>query len=65
MNIEKEIKQQLKTQRMDQLKRRYFELELDKAALEATANEDAVKETVLRMDQVQKAYDAVEKIPVE
>ena len=64
MIIETEIKTQLKAQRLEQLKRRYFELELDRIALEATGDTEGAKATLDRMENVQKAFDAVESIQV-
>ena len=63
--IGKEIKQPMKDQRLDQYKRRYFELELDRVAL--LANEDTVgaEEVVKRMSAVEEAYNAVNKIDVD
>ena len=65
MIIEKEIKEPMIKQRLDVLKRRYFELELDRVALEAAGDTEGVTATIIRMQAVQAAYEAVEAIPVE
>jgi hypothetical protein len=65
MIIEKEIKEPMKKQRLEVLKRRYFELELDVVALKATGDTEGVEITIKRMQAVQAAYEAVEAIPVE
>lgn len=62
MDIETQIKTELKTQRLNQLKRRYFELELDRVGLEANGDINGVEAIVKRMDTVQRAYDAVNAI---
>lgn len=60
--IGKEIKQQMKGQRLDQYKRRYFELEMDRIALLANGDEEGAKATVLRMKAVEDAYNAVSEV---
>lgn len=55
----------MKKQRLEVLKRRYFELELDKVALEAAGDTEGVEATIKRMTSVQAAYEAVDAIPVE
>lgn len=64
MEIETDLKTQLKTQRLQNLKARYFELELDRVALEANGDTEGTNETAKRMDSVQKAFDAVNAIVV-
>ena len=65
MDIETSIKTELKNQRLNQLKRRYFELELDRIGLEANGDTNGVEAIVKRMDTVQRAYDAVNAIITE
>ena len=62
MKIEKEIKQQLKQQRLNQYKKRYFELELDRVALIANKDLEGAKATEIRMQAVEDAYNAVSNI---
>lgn len=65
MNIEKEIKQPMKEQRLQQYKKRYFELELDRIALLANEDKEGATEVEKRMQSVQSAYEAVEAIVIE
>jgi cytochrome c-type biogenesis protein CcmH/NrfG len=65
LDIGNEIKQSMKEQRLDQYRRRYFELELDRVAL--LSNQDVVgaAEVVKRMTAVEEAYNAVDSIVIE
>jgi len=65
MDIEIQIKEELKQRRLTQLKQRYFSLELDLVALEAVGNIKGKEMTIERMANVQKAYEAVEAIIIE
>ena len=65
MDIETQIKEELKQRRLTQLKQRYFSLELDLVALEAVGNIKGKEMTIERMANVQKAYEAVEAIIIE
>lgn len=64
MKIEKEIKERAKAQRLQQLKMRYFELEMDRIALEAVGDKEAAALVKERMEGVQKAYKAIEALDV-
>jgi protein involved in sex pheromone biosynthesis len=60
-----EIKKQLKQQRLEQYKKRYFELELDRVALLANGDELGAQEIVVRMNVIEDAYNAVKLVPEE
>jgi hypothetical protein len=64
VKIEKEIKEQAKKNRLQQLKMRYFDLEMDKIALEAVGNFEDAKLVAKRMEDLLKAYAAIEAIDV-
>lgn len=64
MKIEKEMKNKLIEQRLHTLKSRYFELELDRVALEATDNLEELDMVVKRMGDIEKACKAVEAIKI-
>lgn len=65
MTIEPEIKIELKQRKLTQLKQRYFSLQMDLESLRAVGNIEGVETIVLRMENVQKAYDAVEAMSTE
>lgn len=65
MDIETQIKEELKQRRLTQLKQRYFSLELDLVALEAVGDIKGKEMTIERMANVQRAYEAVEAIIIE
>lgn len=62
MDISPEIKERAKAHRLQQLQIRYFELEMDRIALEVNGDTEGAKETVKRMEAIEKAYQAVESI---
>lgn len=59
MEIEKEIKDKLKQQRLLELKQRYYSLELDKIALETVNDHSGIKDIEQRMKSIEKAYEAI------
>jgi hypothetical protein len=65
INVGIEIKRSMKEQRLDQYRRRYFELELDRIALLANEDEVGAAEVVKRMIAVEGAYNAVDAIVIE
>ena len=65
MQIEKEIKQHCKEQRLRSLQMRYFDLEMDRLSLIANGDEEGAAATVKRQEAMQKAYEAVEEISTE
>ena len=65
MTIEPEIKIELKQRKLTQLKQRYFSLQMDLESLRAVGNVEGVETIVIRMENVQKAYDAVEVMSTE
>lgn len=57
-----EIKEKLKEQRLKQLEARYYELQMDRAGLEANNDLEGVRVTEQRMEHVTKAYEAVKNL---
>jgi len=62
MQIEKEIKDQVKEQKLLHLKIQYATLEMDKVALESVGDTDGAKQIEERMNQIQKAYEAIDAL---
>lgn len=60
MDIDNELKTQLKENRLRELQGRYFNLLMDKESLIANGGDTA--ETDERLEAVQKAYKAVENM---
>ena len=65
MTIEPEIKIELKQRKLTQLKQRYFSLQMDLESLRAVGNVEGAETIAQRMENVQKAYDAVEAMSTE
>ncbi|HAY22602.1 MAG TPA: hypothetical protein DCY27_10650 [Desulfobacterales bacterium] len=65
MFIEKEIKEYAKNTRLKQLKMRYFDLEMDRVSLEYIGDKEAVAQIKQRMEDVKKAYKAVEALDID
>lgn len=65
MIIETEIKQSIKNQRLDQYRKTYFSLYVDKVALLANGDTVGAENIQKRMDAVEASYIAVEAIIVE
>ena len=65
LKLEKNAKQELINQRLENYKRRIYDLYLDYVAYEAAGDQDSMKETKSRIEYINKAIDAVEKIKVE
>lgn len=67
MQIEKELKQAVKEQRLHSLEAFYFDRQMDLIALEAngiTKGPECVK-IKKQMEECEKSYAAIESIPVE
>jgi hypothetical protein len=62
MQIEKEIKDQVKDQKLLQLKIQYATLEMDKVALESVGDTDGAKQIEERMNNIRKAYEAIDAL---
>jgi len=62
LDIDPDLKKRAKANRLQQLQIRYFELEMDRIALEANGDTEGTAETVKRMEAVEKAYRAVESL---
>lgn len=60
MEIEKELKDKLKQQRLDQYKMQIFNLEMDLAAHQALADMGSIERTQKAIEDGRKAYKAVE-----
>lgn len=65
MQIEKEIKKELKEQRLQQLKRRYYDLELDRLTFAALGNEKDATAIAERQEQIAKAYETIEAVQAQ
>lgn len=59
MEIESEIKAQIKQRKLLELKQKYYTLELDKVALETVGDTEGTKEILERMESIKKAYEAI------
>lgn len=59
MEIEKELKDKLKQQRLDQYKMQLYSLEMDLVAFTAIGDEEAIRQTKERLEHGRKAYQAV------
>lgn len=65
MDISPELKERAKAHRLQQLQIRYFELEMDKVALEVAGDNARAAEVATRMEAIQAAYKAVEAIAAQ
>jgi hypothetical protein len=62
MHIEDHMKKEMKLERLEGLKRKYFALEMDLKALEAVGDEETSNVIRERLEGLKKAYAAVEAI---
>ncbi len=63
-DLDKENKKHMKEQRLEQYQRRYFELELDKAALSANNDLAGIAELEIRMNAIEVAYNAINELAI-
>lgn len=60
VEIEQELKDKLKKQRLEQYKSQLFNLEMDLSAYESFGDTKAIEQTKAAIEQGRKAYKAVE-----
>lgn len=62
MELEKDKKEKMKSQRLDEYKVRIFQLEMDRTAYESNGESDKVDAIKTEIERVKKAYKAVEAL---
>lgn len=65
MKIEKELKDQIKSNRLHTLQQRYYDLYLDLISLEAVGNTARAEEIKNEMEKIKKVYQVVEEVKTE
>jgi hypothetical protein len=65
MNIDSNIKERAKEQRLTNLKVQYFEFQMNLAAYEANNDQAGIEQTKQQMESCEKSYKAIEAIPTE
>lgn len=65
IEISSEVRQAIKQQRLEQYRKRYFELYLDKVALLANGDQEGALATDSRMKVIEDAYTAIELVSTE
>lgn len=61
-NLSNDLKTQLINNRLNNLSRQYFELEMDKAQAQSNGNDQDLQRVIERMTQLEKTYAAIEAL---